>query len=131
MSQINLSIEPVRTFAPGVTSAAPGGAARSSALASWMRWAAWILCGLIAFAFLWQPVGVTAQLGLAISVIVAMMLVRSFARGPFMRWTFLALGSFIVLRYVYLRATQTLPDIDDVRARMHSRAPPRRARSRT
>jgi hypothetical protein len=32
----------------------------------------------------------------------------------FVRWTFLALGSFIVLRYFYWRATQTLPDVDDV-----------------
>ena len=38
-----------------------------------------------------------------------MVLVRAFVRGPYMRWTFLALGSFVVLRYLYWRATQTLP----------------------
>jgi cellulose synthase (UDP-forming) len=115
MTQTNprtLSLEPVATFQARI--AAPRlGTARNSGLASGGRWAAWILCASIASAFLWQPVGVAAQLGLAVAVILAMMLVRSAASGPLMRWTFLALGTFIVLRYVYWRATQTLPDVDD------------------
>src|SRR5262249_41126810 len=57
---------------------------------------------------------VGAQFALGIAVIVAMALIRSAGKGRFMRWTFLMLGSFIVLRYVYWRATQTLPDVDDV-----------------
>ncbi len=73
------------------------------------------LRGAIAFAFLWQPVGVGAQLALANCRHPADDGDTNFAgRGRFMRWTFLALGSFMVLRYVYWRATQTLPDIDDV-----------------
>jgi cellulose synthase (UDP-forming) len=118
MSQIDpttLAFEAARTFPAGV--AAPWSrakSARTSNLASGARWAAWIICGAIAFAFLWQPVGVGAQLGLATAVILAMVLVRRFGSGPYMRWTFLALGSFIVLRYVYWRATQSLPDADDI-----------------
>jgi cellulose synthase (UDP-forming) len=86
---------------------------KSALIPSILRWAAWSFCGIVALVFLWQPIGVGAQLGFATSVIVAMMLVRTFVRGPYMRWTYLALGSFVVLRYLYWRATQTLPDTDD------------------
>ncbi len=108
MSLVNpgaLPYEPIETF--------PRWAEKSSLVPSVLRWIAWSLCGIVALAFLWQPIGVGAQLGFATSVIVAMALVRTFVRGPYMRWTFLALGSFVVLRYLYWRATQTLPDIDD------------------
>ena len=88
----------------------PRFAEKSSLPGSVMRWVAWSFFGIVALAFLWQPIGVGAQLGFATSVIVAMVLVRTFVRGPYMRWTFLALGSFVVLRYLYWRATQTLPD---------------------
>src|SRR5271163_3615632 len=88
--------------------------ARTSRIIAVMRWAAWIICAALALAFLWQPVGVAAQLALGIAVIAAMMLIRGAGNRRFMRWTFLALGSFIVLRYIYWRATQTLPDVDDV-----------------
>jgi hypothetical protein len=69
MSQIDpttLAFEAARTFPASV--AAPWSrakSARTSNLASGARWAAWIICGAIAFAFLWQPVGVGAQLWLA------------------------------------------------------------------
>ena len=109
MSLINpgaLPYEPIEAF--------PRFAEKSSLAASILRWIAWSFFGVVALAFLWQPIGVGAQLGFATSVIVAMVLVRAFLRGPYMRWTFLALGSFVVLRYLYWRATQTLPDTDDL-----------------
>ena len=109
MSLVNpgaLPYEPIEAF--------PRWAEKSSLVASVLRWIAWSFFGVIALVFLWQPIGVGAQLGFATSVIVAMMLVRTFVRGPYMRWTFLALGSFVVLRYLYWRATQTLPDTDDL-----------------
>ena len=109
MSLVNpgaLPYEPIETF--------PRWAEKSSLFASVLRWIAWSVCGIVALVFLWQPIGVGAQLGFATSVIVAMTLVRTFVRGPTMRWTFLALGSFVVLRYLYWRATQTLPDTDDL-----------------
>jgi cellulose synthase (UDP-forming) len=118
MSQIDpstLAFESARTVRGRAAAPRLGSdTARTSNIASGARWTAWILCGAVAFAFLWQPVGVGAQLWLASAVILAMVLVRSVGRGPYMRWTFLALGTFVVLRYVYWRATQTLPDVDDV-----------------
>ncbi len=116
MSQINPRIPSLRSV-PAFGAGVAGTANRAAPNPAWLqglRWSAWILCSTIAFAFLWQPVGVGAQLGLAVSVILAMMVVRTFAKGPLMRWGFLALGSFMLLRYVYWRATQTLPDVDDV-----------------
>ena len=56
-----------------------------------------------------QSVSVSAQLALAGAVIVAMIGIWIFARGPFARMAFLTLGSLIVLRYIYWRATSTLP----------------------
>jgi cellulose synthase (UDP-forming) len=88
--------------------------AATSKLMPGIRWAAWTTCAELALAFLWQPVGVGAQFALGIAVIAAMTLIRSAGKGRFMRWTFLALGSFVVLRYFSWRATQTLPDVDDI-----------------
>src|ERR1700730_18636867 len=88
--------------------------ARSFKLMPRIRWAAWTTCAALALAFLWQPVGVGAQFALGMAVIVAMTLIRRAGKGRFMRWTFLALGSFIVLRYFYWRRSQTLPDVDDI-----------------
>ena len=112
---ISLALESGQTL-PGSAAASRFGwtTVRTPRVMAVMRWAAWIICAALAVAFLWQPVGVAAQLALGIAVIVAMTLIRSAGNRRFMRWTFLALGSFIVLRYVYWRATQTLPDVDDV-----------------
>src|ERR1700722_6638287 len=108
-----LALDAVRTLQESTASRVGWTAVRTSEIMSGLRWGAWITCAALAFAFLWQPVGVGAQLALGVAVIVAMTLIRSAGSGRFMRWTFLALGSFIILRYVYWRATQTLPDIDD------------------
>ena len=118
MSQIDLGTLPydsAGTFQADVAAPRFGlNAARMSGFMAGLRWTAWILCASIAVVLLWQPVGVGAQLRLGVAVIVAMALIRSFGSGRIARWTFLALGTFIVLRYVYWRATQTLPDVDDV-----------------
>jgi len=118
MSQPNprtLALESVQTLQASAATPPYGWTmARMSKLMPGMRWAAWATCATLALAFLWQPVGVGAQFALGIAVIVAMTLIRSAGNGRFMRWTFLALGSFIVLRYFYWRATQTLPDFDDI-----------------
>jgi cellulose synthase (UDP-forming) len=108
-----LALDAVQTPQGSTASRFGWTAVRTAKIMSGMRWAAWITCAALAFAFLWQPVGVGAQLALGIAVIAAMTLIRSAGNGRFMRWTFLALGSFIILRYVYWRATQTLPDVDD------------------
>jgi hypothetical protein len=117
MSEIDLgtlAFEPAEPFRDSVAARFGLKAARMPRLMAGLRWTAWMLCAAIAVALLWQPVGVAAQLWLGVAVIVAMALLRSVRGGRILRWTFLALGTFIILRYVYWRATQTLPDVDDV-----------------
>jgi cellulose synthase (UDP-forming) len=117
MSQVDLSslaFDPAARFRAASAPWLAANAGRMSGFLSALRWAGWALCASLASVFLWQPVGVRAQLGLGVAVILAMVLIRSVGSGRLMRWTFLALGSLIILRYVYWRATQTLPDFDDV-----------------
>jgi cellulose synthase (UDP-forming) len=82
-------------------------------LASALRWTLWPCLGLISILLLTQPVGVETQLKLSFSVIAAMSLVWLVARGPVARYAFLALGSLVVLRYLYWRLTSTLPPTTD------------------
>ena len=77
-----------------------------------IRFLAWALTGTIALAFMTQPISVEAQLMLGVGVIVAMIGVWRFGHGLFARWTFLALGSLVVTRYIFWRATSTLPSLD-------------------
>ena len=65
--------------------------------------------GLAALALLSQPVSVDAQLALAGAVILVMTCVWIWGSGQLARMTFLTLGSLVVLRYVFWRATNTLP----------------------
>ncbi len=81
-------------------------------MAKAIRLSAWVLTAVFALAFLTQPVSVGAQLAMAATVIVAMTAVWCFGRGRFARWGFLALGSLVVLRYIFWRATYTLPPLD-------------------
>lgn len=80
---------------------------------SLIRWAAWAIAGAAVLLIVSQPVSVQAQLSLAIAVILAMTGFWLFGRGPWVRQVLLALGSLIVLRYVYWRTTQTLPSISE------------------
>src|ERR1700704_2285055 len=101
MSQIDLGTLPydsAGTFQGSVAATRLGSnTPPTSRFMSGARWAAWILCASIAFVFLWQPVGVAAQLTLGIAVILAMVLIRSVGSGRIARGTFPALGAFIVL----------------------------------
>lgn len=80
---------------------------------SLIRWIVWAACGAAVLLLVSQPVSVQAQFSLAIAVIVSMTLFWVFGRGPWVRQVLLALGSLVVLRYVYWRTTQTLPSISD------------------
>jgi cellulose synthase (UDP-forming) len=115
MSQIDLAFQSAEAFPDTAPSRRFGvTAAPMPRVMAYARWAAWMLCAAIAVALLWQPLGVAAQLWFGIAVIIAMTLLRTLRGGRVLRWTFLALGTFIILRYAYWRATQTLPDIDDI-----------------
>lgn len=78
-----------------------------------LRAAAWIICGVLAVILLTHPVSVGAQLTLSLCVIGAMTVVWRCGRGSYQRQLFLALGSFVVIRYLYWRLTSTLPPASD------------------
>lgn len=67
----------------------------------------------MAVALLMQPVSVDAQLSLSLSAIILMIIIWKFGRGKLARQMFLALGSFIVMRYLYWRVTSTMPPLSD------------------
>ena len=82
-------------------------------MASVMRIAAWGVSGVLALLFLTLPVSVQTQLFLAVSAIALMAGIWMFGKGPLARQAFLALGSFVVIRYIYWRTTSTLPPVAD------------------
>ncbi|GJD32401.1 hypothetical protein PMNALOAF_3670 [Methylobacterium adhaesivum] len=77
-------------------------------------WIAWAVSAALALGFLVQPVGTTAQLalsGMAGAGMVGLWLCCPKHGLP--RTAFLALGSLVVVRYVYWRLSGTLPGLDD------------------
>ena len=78
------------------------------------RFLAWAAATIAMVALATAPIGVAAELALGAAVIVAMFVVKRAGSGPVQRHVYLALGTLIVLRYVWWRTTETLPPIDDV-----------------
>ena len=78
-----------------------------------LRIVAWIGCGLLAFAMMTQPVSVETQLMLSLTAIFVMIAIWKFGSSTLARQSFLALGSFIVMRYMYWRITSTMPPLSD------------------
>ncbi len=78
-----------------------------------LRVACWIGAGALALALMTQPVSVQAQLSFSLTIIVMMIAIWKFGRGRAQRQLFLALGSFVIIRYMYWRLTSTLPSISD------------------
>jgi cellulose synthase (UDP-forming) len=79
----------------------------------WVRILSWLGCGFIAIALMAQPVSVETQLALSLSAILTMIMIWKFVKGPVARQMFLAVGSFIVMRYMYWRITSTMPPLSD------------------
>jgi cellulose synthase (UDP-forming) len=73
----------------------------------------WLASGAFALLLLAQPVSVGAQAALGAVVIPLLILIWLFGRGPLARQAFLALASFIVIRYLYWRVSDTLPPMSD------------------
>jgi len=71
-------------------------------------WAFVALCQIILITL---PVGAQAQFIAAIGIVLLMVLIKASNAQGVWRLVFLALGSVIVLRYVYWRTTETLPPI--------------------
>ena len=87
----------------------PGRARWTGFLVKPARWLGWAVTGSIVLALLTQPVSADAQLALATAVILVMAGLWVGASGQLARMAFLTLGSLVILRYVYWRATSTLP----------------------
>ena len=96
------------SVAPPVETHVSGGRFAASA-----RLAGWTVASLAMIAIVAQPVGVTVQLALGITAIAVMAGLWMWTTGPLTRMTFLATGSLVILRYIYWRATNTLPSIDE------------------
>ena len=78
-----------------------------------IRLLAWIVASVAMVSIVAQPIGANAQLALGIAAVAAMAVLWAWAKGPLARMAFLAIGSLVILRYIYWRATSTLPSIDD------------------
>lgn len=78
-----------------------------------LRMCAWIFSGALAVLLLTQPVSVDVQLTLSLCLVAAMFAVWRMGSGLLYRQAFVALGSFVVIRYLYWRVTSTLPPASD------------------
>ena len=78
-----------------------------------IRLMVWSVASLAMIGIVAQPIGASAQLALGIAAVAAMAALWAWPRGPLTRMAFLAIGSLVILRYIYWRATSTLPSIDD------------------
>ena len=79
----------------------------------YLRACIWSSSVLVVAALAMLPIGIDAQLLVGCSCIGAMVLLWALPRHGLPKHLFLALGTFVVLRYVYWRTTSTLPPITD------------------
>lgn len=86
---------------------------RREGLAAILRWAGWLGCGLFMLVLVTQPVSVPAQAALSLVVVVGLIAIGCLPRSGWSRYLFLALGSTVLLRYLYWRVTSTLPPFAD------------------
>jgi cellulose synthase (UDP-forming) len=76
-----------------------------------LRALGWIATALMGALFGTLPIGIDAQFLLGVSCIAGMLILWWAPREGVFKHIFLALGTFVVLRYVYWRTTTTLPPI--------------------
>ena len=74
----------------------------------------WLVAGFLALLLLTQPVSVETQRMFGLASIGLMLAIWLLLRGPFARQLFLALGTFVVIRYLDWRLTDTLPPSSDL-----------------
>lgn len=79
-----------------------------------LRWACWLGCGLLMALLVTQPVSVQAQAALGMAVVLGLLVLGQLPKRAWSRYLFLALGSAVLLRYLYWRLTSTLPPVGDV-----------------
>ncbi len=64
-------------------------------------------------ALVMQPVSVMAQASLSLAVVAGLIVIGRLPRASWSRYLFIALGSAVLLRYLYWRVTATLPPLAD------------------
>ena len=74
---------------------------------------AWATAGLLFIVLACEPVGIQAQFVLGSATVFAMGVIRFLRLDGAWRKVFLALGTGVVLRYLYWRTTSTLPPLAD------------------
>ncbi len=77
-----------------------------------MTFLIWGIAAVVTFVAAGLPLGVEAQIALACSALVVMVAIKLLKLSGAWRPVFLALGTFVVLRYVLWRLTSTVPSID-------------------
>ncbi|GJD50153.1 Glucans biosynthesis glucosyltransferase H [Methylobacterium crusticola] len=73
----------------------------------------WLIAAAALIVLLAQPVSTQVQLAMSVGAGLCMVVLWLFFRGPTARFVFLAMGSLVVLRYLYWRITSTLPPTHD------------------
>jgi cellulose synthase (UDP-forming) len=73
----------------------------------------WLVSGALSLLLLSLPVSIDAQWALSASAIVSMTGIWLLGRGQLPRQLFLALGTAVVVRYIYWRVTSTMPYLGD------------------
>ena len=79
-----------------------------------LRWVGWGLFGGLTLLLLTQPVSVQAQTALSVTVVCGLVVLSFLPRWRWVQQLFLALGSTVLLRYLYWRLSSTLPPVSDV-----------------
>jgi cellulose synthase (UDP-forming) len=77
----------------------------------WLRFLTWAVAVAAVLMLATLPIGIDAQLMVALACIGAMLMLWHAPRRGVAKHVFLALGTFVVLRYVYWRTTSTLPPL--------------------
>ena len=74
----------------------------------------WLILGMIVIFAAAQPVSLQAQVIICGGIAVAVIVLKFVRSEGMMRSVFLALSSFLVLRYLFWRISSTLPPIEDI-----------------
>ena len=79
-----------------------------------LRWGSWALFGGLSLLLLTLPVSIQAQTAISVTAVCGLVLLSFLPRWGWVQQLFLALGSTVLLRYLYWRLTSTLPPVSDV-----------------
>ena len=79
----------------------------------WVRFVIWGLWGIAFIALVTEPISVRTQFVVGLTALCAMATIRGLRLQGVWRHVFLAIGSALVLRYLFWRTVNTLPPISD------------------